>query len=326
MSLRSIDTGQRDVRSLLTSYIVKDRIPSAFLFYGPPGSGKSFFAHHFIQDVLCLSSQDGYACDTCESCRTIKALSSPDLYRVSSLEGVSIKIDDIRKAQEFAVLQPVYSYRKFIWIDDAHLLTIEAFNSILKILEEPNLSTQFLLTTSKLDSILTTIKSRTALIPFSKYSFAESKAILLKMGCPEEKAELLSHIGNGNVKKSISYLDIGLFENRNSYLESFFGLLRQASFMPNYQSKEDILQFILSSLSVLKDLYQMKLLHDKASIINVDFTETLEQFAPKIDLNKIAQVMELFLAGETDLNRINLNLRGYFDFLCFSVKQITLFN
>ncbi|MFH1001166.1 MAG: AAA family ATPase [Bacteroidota bacterium] len=326
MSLSSINIGQREVKSLLNSYIIKDRTPSAFLFYGPPGSGKSFFAHHFIQDILCLHSQDGFACEICESCKTTKALSSPDLYRVSSTEGISIKIDDIRKAQEFAHLQPVYSYRKFIWIDDAHLLTVEAFNSILKILEEPNRSTQFLLTTSKIDSILTTIKSRASLIPFAKYSLNDCKAILLKMECTEEKAELLAHIGNGNIKKSISYLEPALLENRNSYLNGFFGLLHKASWIPSFQSKEDVLQFISSSLSVLKDLYQMKLLQDKASIINMDYKDTLDQFMPKIDMIKIVKIIELFLIGETDLNRINLNLKGYFDFLCFSVKQIALFN
>ena len=326
MSLRSIEFGQSEVKSLLTTYIVKERIPSAYLFYGPSGSGKSFFAHHFIQDVLCSNSQKGYACDQCNSCITVKSLTSPDLYKISSLEGSSIKIEDIRKAQEFASLQPVYSNRKFIWIDDAHLLTIEAFNSILKILEEPNSSTLFLLTTSKIDSILSTIKSRTTLIPFSKYSFIESKAVLLKMSCSEDKAELLSHIGNGNIKKCISYLDQGLLENRNSYLNSFFSLLHKASFLPSYQTKEEMLQFINTSQSALKDLYNMKLFKSKACIINVDYIETLAQAVLRIELDKIIQVMELFLISETDLNRINLNLKGYFDYLCFSVKQIALFN
>ena len=74
------------------------------------------------------------------------------------------------------------------------------------------------------------------------------------------------------------------------------------------------------------DSYIFKLLKDKASIINIDFVETLDQIVPKIGLDKIVEIMELFLMSETDLNRINLNLKGYFDFLCFSVKRIALFN
>jgi DNA polymerase-3 subunit delta' len=325
MGLQSIHYGNQAVKGVLVNFLQKKRIPAVSLFYGPSGSGKSFFAFHFIQDILCTETDGVNCCNICASCKTVKALTSPDLLKISSTDGSSIKIEDIKKAQEFSALKPCYSDRKIIWIEDAHLLTIEAFNSILKILEEPNLTTNFLLTTSKLDSILPTVRSRATAIPFSLYSETEILQILPLYNCPENHIVNLSKLGNGNIKKAISYLDPALLENRKIQIDYFLKLMQQPSFLIPYQSKEDIIGFITTSQTILQDLSQMKLFPGITSIINMDFIDLFDPLVKKLDIQEITRVWELFINAEMDLSHINVNLKAFFELLCVSIKNTVLF-
>lgn len=326
MGLKSIKYGNPSTKDILTYFIIKQKVPSVSLFYGPSGSGKSYFAHHFIQDLLCPNSIQGNACEECQSCKTVLANSSPDLLKIMSEDNTSIKIDDMRKAQEFSALQPVYSKQKVIWIEDAHLLTTEASNSILKILEEPNLTTLFLLTTSKLDSIIPTVKSRATPIPFSLFSQSDIKSILFETNPSEDFGQLISKISNGNVKKAISYLDSQNLEYRKLQIDYFLQLIQKSSMFAPYQSKEDILSFISTSQTLLHDMMQMKLFSGEASIVNDDYKEVLDQIVSKMDLKKITELLKTFIQAELDLNRVNINMKAYFEFLSFSLKKIVLFS
>jgi DNA polymerase III gamma/tau subunit len=325
MGLQSIQHGNEGVKALLTSFLQKKRIPAVSLFYGPAGSGKSFFAYHFIQDILCMNPRGVNCCHECMSCRTVKANTSPDLQRISSSDSTSIKIEDIKNAQDFSVLQPVYSDRKVIWIEDAHLLTTEAFNSILKALEEPNLTTIFVLTTSKLDSILPTVRSRSTAISFKSYGEAEVKKILENNSCEESLVTLLSKIGGGNLKKTLSYLDPLNLDYRKKQIESFLALVQQSSFFAPYQTKEEVLSFVSNSQTLVKDVVQVKLNPTESSIVNIDYWEPIFQFSKKIDRGKITEIWDLLLQAEMDLNRVNVNIKAYFELLSVSLKNIVLF-
>lgn len=325
MGLASIGQGNLSVKKDLISFLQKKRIPSVSLFYGPSGSGKSFFAKHFIMDVLCATPKDFFCCNECPSCKTVPALTSPDLLKISSIDGSSLKLEDSKKAQDFSVLQPVYSERKVIWIEDAHLLTTEAFNSILKILEEPNSTTIFLLTTSKLDSILPTVRSRSTLIPFASYSETELQSILKAENCPDSLIMLLSKIGNGNAKKALSYMDPINLENRKTQIDNFLSLIQKSSFISSYGTKDEILNFISTAQTVIADLFQLKLIQSETGIINVDYFSQLNGISRKVDLEKLIKVWDLFLQAEIDLVRVNVNVKAYFELLSVSVKNVVLF-
>lgn len=325
MGLESILIGNQGVKKDLISFLQKKRLPSVSLFYGPSGSGKSFFAKHFIQDILCQNPKNGFCCHVCQSCKCVNALTSPDLMKISSMDSSSIKLEDSKKAQEFSILQPVYSDRKVIWIEDAHLLTTEAFNSILKILEEPNSTTVFLLTTSKLDSILPTVRSRSTLIPFGSYSEADIQAILQSENCPDSLVMLLSKIGNGNVKKALSYLDPSNLEYRKSQIDTFLSLLQKSSFLAPLSSKDEIISFIATSQTVMVDLVQLKLFLGETSIINMDYRDQLLTYSRKVDLINMVRVWELLLQAEIDLTKVNVNIKAYFELMTVSIKSFVLF-
>lgn len=325
MGLDSIKIGNNSAREILTSFLRKGRLPSVLLFFGPSGSGKSYFAHHVIQDILCESPNGISCCQTCSSCRTVKALSSPDLLKIFSKDGSSIKMEDIKKAQEFSSLQPVYGNQKIIWIEDVHLLTTEAFNSILKILEEPNQTTMFLMTTSKLDSILPTVRSRSTAVSFSSYSEKEICEILVFDGCETELAEKLAKLCNGNIKKALDYRDPNQLELRRTQTSSFLQLLQTASFFSSYQYKDEILNFVSTSQSVMQDLLQMKLFPHLGGILNIEYEENLLHLSKRLVVNQLIEIWNLLIQAEIDLNRVNVNMKAYFELLCVSIKNIALF-
>jgi len=196
----------------------------------------------------------------------------------------------------------------------------------LKILEEPNLTTLFLLTTSKLDSIIPTVKSRATPIPFSLFSQDDLKSILTKNNCSEDLVQLISKISNGNVKKAISYIDSQNFEYRKSQIDHFLQLLQKSSVFAPYQSKEEILYFISTSQTLLHDMLQMKLFSGDASIVNDDYKEVLDQIVSKMDLQKMTELLRTLIQAELDINRVNINMKAYFEFLSFSLKKIVLFS
>jgi hypothetical protein len=120
-------------------------------------------------------------------------------------------------------------------------------------------------------------------------------------------------------------MDPGSLENRKTQIEYLLQLIQQAAALIPYQTKEEILSFIANSETIMQDLAQMKLFPGKASIINIDYWEPLNQFSRKVKIEEITKMWEILISAEIDLNKVNVNLKAYFEFLCFSLKNIVLF-
>lgn len=206
------------------------RIPSGLLFYGSSGSGKTITAIEFSKGVLCQKGEP-WGCGECTSCKYIKEFEEkfkrgelknyavheendgrkiflyfrgehPDFIFVSP-HGSYIKINQIRGVKEFVQVRPALSDRKVIIIDDAHTMTNQAANALLKVLEEPPEDTNFILTTNRKSAVLPTIISRTFSVEFKGFS---PKEVMEIIGVDEEIAKL-SH---GSLTKALS-----LKENRD---------------------------------------------------------------------------------------------------------------
>ncbi len=210
-------------RLFLEKLLKLGRIPSGLLFFGPSGSGKTKTAIDFAKGVLCLKGVP-WGCGKCASCKYIKSFENdywsgeidnlkvyeesegkksflylrgehPDFIFVPP-HGNYIKIDQIRGIKEFVLVKPALSRRKVIVIDDAHTMTNQAANALLKVLEEPPEDTTFVLTTSKKSAILPTILSRTFSVEFRGFSPDEVKRIT---GIDEEIAKL----SGGSLSKAL---------------------------------------------------------------------------------------------------------------------------
>lgn len=177
------------IRERLSSVLQSGKIPHAFLFAGPKGTGKTSAARIIAKAVNCVGKdkKDFEPCGKCEQCLSITAGNNLDVLEIDAASNRGI--DDIRDLREKIKLAPTVSKYKVYIIDEAHMLTIEAFNALLKTLEEPPEHAIFILCTTAPEKLPETIISRCMRFNFKQASPAEIASKLKKIA-QEEKIEL----------------------------------------------------------------------------------------------------------------------------------------
>lgn len=138
----------------------------AILLAGPKGSGKTSSARILAKAVNCLSPKNGEACGECENCKEIERGNSLDIIEIDAASNRGI--DDVRSLKENAYLAPIKLQKKIFIIDEVHMLTKEAFNALLKLIEEPPRNTFFIMCTTDAHRIPETVLSRLLKINFRK--------------------------------------------------------------------------------------------------------------------------------------------------------------
>ena len=147
--------GQDHLTSTLQNEIKNNRISHAYLFTGSRGTGKTTCAKILAKAINCPNSHDGEPCNECEICRAIENGSINDVVEIDAASNR--KVDDIRELRDSTNYTPSTSkYRVFI-IDEVHMLTPEAFNALLKTLEEPPEHVIFILATTDIHKVIPTI-------------------------------------------------------------------------------------------------------------------------------------------------------------------------
>ena len=175
MSFEKIVGHEKIINGLRDVAKKKSRRSQSLLFSGPSGIGKKLVALAWAQAVLCKVEKD---CEGCSSCKRVLSLKHPDLLIVSPGDSPTLKIDQIRQLQNFVALKSFEGGGKVVIIDEAHQMTAQASNALLKTLEEPPENTYFVLITSNRGAILPTIQSRCQKILFGHLSQAELKKIV----------------------------------------------------------------------------------------------------------------------------------------------------
>ncbi len=161
--------GQSTARTILTQAILKKRLSHAYLFSGSRGTGKTSSARIFARAICCSNkSEEGEPCNTCPSCLAILQGHTPDLIEIDAASNRGI--EDIRTLREQAQYPPIQLDHKIYIIDEAHMLTGDAFNALLKTLEEPPAHAIFILATTELHKVPITIRSRCQLVTFLRGS------------------------------------------------------------------------------------------------------------------------------------------------------------
>ena len=203
--------GQESVAEVLGQAILQKRLAHAYLFCGPRGVGKTSMARIFARTLQCPKSKDAVPCDQCATCQQIFRGEDSD---VTEMDGASHRgIDDIRSLIEHVQYAPTQGpYRIFI-IDEVHMLTREAFNSLLKTLEEPPSHVKFIFATTEPERIIPTVLSRCQRCDFSSIS-RDDIVHRLEQICQQEGAEpgdgLLASIASlaaGGMRDAQSLLD-----------------------------------------------------------------------------------------------------------------------
>ena len=169
--------GHDRVRDMLTSFSTQQSIPHALLFVGPSSVGKRTIGQNFLQSLHCIDKASG-ACGECRSCRLLPEGKLPDAQIVSP-EG-NISIDLIRSLQERLTRSAIEGTWKTALLSNIERMRPEASNALLKTLEEPPANSLLLLTASSTKSLLPTIVSRCAVLPFRRVSDEAIRTALMQ--------------------------------------------------------------------------------------------------------------------------------------------------
>lgn len=208
-----------EVSESLKKIVNSGQIPHAFLFAGPKGTGKTSAARILAKIINCEKpGKDGTPCDKCDQCVSITKGSNLD---VIELDAASHRgIDDVRVLRDAVKLSPTKAKKKIYIIDEAHMLTTEACNALLKTLEEPPEHVVFILATTNPEKLIDTIRSRTTLIPFRKANTEELVKSLRrvvegeKVKADDAALAVIAKASGGAFRDAIKTLELLIAEER----------------------------------------------------------------------------------------------------------------
>ncbi|MGN8440555.1 DNA polymerase III subunit gamma/tau [Helicobacter pylori] len=271
--------GQESVAKTLSLALDNQRLANAYLFSGLRGSGKTSSSRIFARALMCEEGPKAVPCDTCTQCQS--ALNNHHI-DIIEMDGASNRgIDDVRNLIEQTRYKPSFGRYKIFIIDEVHMFTTEAFNALLKTLEEPPSHVKFLLATTDALKLPATILSRTQHFRFKKIPensvISHLKTILEKEQVSYESSALekLAHSGQGSLRDTITLLEQAINYCDNAITESKVAEMLGAI-----------------DRSVLEDFFQ--------SLINQDEARLKERYAilENYETESVLEEMMLFLKAK----------------------------
>ncbi|WQZ76626.1 DNA polymerase III subunit gamma/tau [Helicobacter pylori] len=271
--------GQESVAKTLSLALDNQRLANAYLFSGLRGSGKTSSSRIFARALMCEEGPKAVPCDTCIQCQS--ALNNHHI-DIIEMDGASNRgIDDVRNLIEQTRYKPSFGRYKIFIIDEVHMFTTEAFNALLKTLEEPPSHVKFLLATTDALKLPATILSRTQHFRFKKIPensvISHLKTILEKEQVSYESSALekLAHSGQGSLRDTITLLEQAINYCDNAITESKVAEMLGAI-----------------DRSVLEDFFQ--------SLINQDEARLQERYAilENYETESVLEEMMLFLKAK----------------------------
>ena len=211
--------GQPQVTVTLAAQVREDRLPHAYLFAGSRGTGKTTCAKILAKAVNCLHPVNGDPCNACEICRGIDDGTVLDVVEIDAASNNGV--EDIRELCEAANFTPARAkYRVYI-VDEVHMLSVAAFNALLKTLEEPPEHVKFILATTEVHKLLPTILSRCQRFDFRRIEPRDIAERLLYVAgqegasLTEDAAMLIARIADGGMRDALSLLDRAISVDEN---------------------------------------------------------------------------------------------------------------
>ena len=203
--------GQTAVSRTLSHAISAGRIAHAYLFSGPRGTGKTSTAKILAKSLNCEKGPTPDPCGVCKSCTKIADGTALDVFEIDAASNRGI--DEMRDLREKVKFTPAEGRYKVYIIDEVHMLTTEAFNALLKTLEEPPEHVVFILATTEPHKVPATIQSRCQRFDFRRITVEEIEARLayvaqeMKIPCEKEALRLIAHQADGGMRDALSLLD-----------------------------------------------------------------------------------------------------------------------
>lgn len=202
---------QVQAKLVLQNAILTDRVSHAYIFSGPRGSGKTTLARILAKSLNCPNRKGFEPCCNCDSCLSIDRGNHPDVLELDAASNRGI--DEIRRIRDAVVFKPMMGQYKVYIIDEFHMLTKEAFNALLKTLEEPPERVVFVLATTNLEKVPATIVSRCQLIEFRSFKDSDILQQLKhvasseKIDADEEALRLIAKRASGGMRDALTLLE-----------------------------------------------------------------------------------------------------------------------
>ncbi len=203
--------GQEVVVKTLLNAISHERVAHAYLFCGPRGTGKTSIARIFAKTLNCLELKDGIPCGKCAHCLDMNNTISMDVIEIDAASNR--KVEDARNLLEKVQFTPVLGKNKIYIIDEVHMLTTEAFNTLLKTLEEPPENLVFILATTESHKVMETIVSRCQKFDFRRISVEDIKnrlkyvATTESISIEDDAIEFIARKSAGGLRDALALLD-----------------------------------------------------------------------------------------------------------------------
>ncbi len=317
--------GQENIIKTLTNSIILGKVSHAYLFSGPRGTGKTTTARIFAKALNCLERKENEAepCNKCQSCLEINSGSAIDLIEIDAASNRGI--DEIRQLKENVNFLPVKSKYKIFVIDEAHQLTKDAANALLKTLEEPPSHAIFILATTEPQKMIPTIVSRCQRFDFRRISAREIKEKLKtilskeKIEYEEEALDLISLAANGAIRDAETMLE---------EIISFSGGEKRVS----KKAAESVLgladkEIVVSFLSIIgrKDMKEAIGFLEEIIYRGVDlgeFMKSINDYLREILLTKIDSEFESFLLSALEKEEKEKIRIYYEDYSIEEIKEV----
>ena len=315
--------GQPQVTKTLSSQVRENRLAHAYLFTGSRGTGKTTCAKIFSKAVNCLNPKDGNPCNECEICRGIDRGTVLDIVEIDAASNRGI--DDIRLLRDEANFTPSQAkYRVYI-IDEVHMLTIEAFNALLKTLEEPPEHVKFILATTEVQKLPSTILSRCQRFDFRRIEPDVIADRLIEVATAEktsldrDAAILIARISDGGMRDALSLLDRCLSVSEKVDIQT-------VSACAGLMGREHLYSLIraVADKDTAKCLNILDELHKASCDTERLCTELIDQFRSFLIIKTVQHPENLIVCTAEELETIKaLSSMFTSDFVMFALNVLT---
>lgn len=306
---------QPHITTTLKNQIINNKTAHAYLFTGSRGTGKTTCARIFAKAINCEHPSDGAPCLECDICRDADDFSLADIIEIDAASNNGV--DDIRDLRDGAVFTPERCRYKVYIIDEVHMLSVNAFNALLKIMEEPPPYVKFILATTEVHKVPATIASRCQRYDFRRILADDIAKRLLYIASREQillsddAAFLIAKLADGGMRDALSLLDqcIAFSENITAETVSMavgiagrdqiFGIIesitgkdpaRAISYIDElYAGSKDMLRLCEEIIIQLRNIMLIKINPGDTGIINCmpDELSHLNEIADKTDLQSV---------------------------------------
>ncbi|MFH1030762.1 MAG: DNA polymerase III subunit [bacterium] len=300
--------GHDNVKKFLEKSLEKGKIANAYLFHGPERVGKTFIANQFVKSLFCNNVKK--PCGECVICGQIEKWIYPDVFRVCRLEGKNdIVIEQIRDLKERIYSSSFFSGYKAGIIEEAEFLNDSAWNSLLKVLEEPPNKMVIIIISNNIDMIPETIVSRCQKVRFFYAQESAMNKYLSDCGIPRAVGREAARLAMGRMGIAMEIASDPLWRNRYDHkIADCFALFSKTKNLKEKndlilkiaKEKKDIYDFFNFLVLLLRDLVLAELYPDL--IVNFIYKEKMDSMRNEFDLKKLCLLLEKSLKLKSYLN------------------------